>query len=501
MRRPRTTTAAACGALLTTVALAGCSLVEDRYAEESRSSPVTSPSETTGEPDPSPEPEPEGDLGLDVAVSEPREDSYYPKVGDPSVDALHYDLTLDWDPETDTLTGTEVLTFRSTTTGPQFQLDFGQPLTVETLTLDGEEVPFEESGKNLVVTADVVEDQRYELELAYAGTPAPVPVPTKRSDFSGTGFTVTETHETWTMQEPYGAFTWYAVNDQPSDKALYDFTLSVPSPWVGVANGALESRTDDDGLTTTEFSLDDPAASYLTTVAFGDFEMTEDVSASGVPITYWVNRSAAPGILRDLQVTPEAMAWLENLLGPYPFDTFGMVVVDSESGMETQTMVTLGDTEYTTSAPVVLHELAHQWYGDTVTPDDWRDVWMNEGMAMYLQGMWEAEHDGGTIDEVMDGYALWEVTERLTAGPPADYDRESFGASNIYYGPALMWHELRQQIGDERFFEVVRAWPEANTNGNAGRDDYLPWLEEQTGEELTEFFDAWLLGEVTPPRD
>jgi aminopeptidase N len=485
-----------CSTALTLAALttlAACGGPQAREAERSPSDPASSPSSATFSPTSA------SDFG--VARSEPREDSVYPQVGDPGVDALHYDLTLDWDPDTDTLTGSEVLTFRSTTTAPQFQLDFGKPLTAWTVTLDGAEVPFEERGKDLVVTADVVADQRYVLQVAYSGTPAPVPVPTMRGDFSSTGFTVTDTHETWTMQEPYGAFTWYAVNDHPSDKALYDFALTVPSPWVGVANGTLGSRTEKDGVTSTKFSLTDPAASYLTTVAFGDYELTEDRSESGVPISYWVNRSAAPGTLRLLQAAPDAMTWLEDKLGAYPFDTFGIVVVDSDSGMETQTLVTLGDTEYTTSARVVLHEMAHQWYGDTVTPEDWRDVWMNEGMAMYLQGMWEAEHDGRSIDDVMDAWAEFEDEERAFAGPPADYLPKAFGSGNIYYGPALMWHELRQQIGDERFFELVRAWPAANTNGNAGRDDYLPWLEEQTGEELSAFFDAWLLGEQTPPRD
>ncbi len=88
---------------------------------------------------------------------------------------------------------------------------------------------------------------------------------------------------------------------------------------------------------------------------------------------------------------------------------------------------------------------------------------------------------------------------RAEAGPPAAYHPEDFGSSNIYYGPAFMWHELRQRIGDEAFFDMVRAWPLERDNGNAGRDDYLPWIEEQTGLELTSFFDAWLLGETTPP--
>ena len=495
MRRPGrvgrglTVASVAASAVLLLATLVGCSGGDD--PDPQRAAPGEGASATASDPT---------SADLDAALSEPREDSVYPRVGDPGVDALHYDLPLDWDPDSDTLTGDEVRTFRSTTTAPRFQLDLGRPLAVESLTLDGEEATFAKQGKDLVVEAPVTEDQRYELALSYSGTPAAVPAPTQRGDFSSTGFTITDTHETWTMQEPFGAFTWYAVNDQPSDKAFYDFTLTVPSPWVGIANGTLESRSEADGFTTTEFHLGDPAASYLTTLAFGDFEATEDVSESGVPLTYWVNRKADPQVLRDLQTAPAAMAWLEDKLGPYPFDTFGMVVVDSDSGMETQTMVTLGDTDYTTSAAVVLHEMAHQWYGDSVTPDDWRDVWMNEGMTMYLQGMWQADQDRRPVGDLMDEWATFEDEERASAGPPADYDPTAFGSGNIYYSPALMWHELRERIGDEKFFELLRAWPAANANSNAGRDDYLAWVEQQTGLELSAFFDAWLLGRTTPPR-
>ncbi len=477
-------TAIACAGVLV---LPACS-ADDQPAAGPAPAPATSPSATA----------PDDDLA--VALSEPVEDSVYPEIGDPSVDALHYDLDLAWDPEARVLTGEEELTFRATATAEQFQLDLGEPLEVSEVTLDDEPVDFEHDGKDLVVLAPVVADERHVLGIDYAGTPEPVAAPTTRSDFNETGFTITETGETWTMQEPLGAFTWYAVNDQPADKALYDFELSVPTPWVGIANGELTGREDEDGLTTTTWHLAEPAASYLTTVAFGDFEMTEDVSSSGVPITYWVQPDAPAFVMKGLRTTPAAIDWLEERLGPYPFDTFGTLVVDSDSGMETQTMVTLGDNDYTTSPAVVLHELAHQWYGNTVTPDDWRDVWMNEGMAMYLQGMWQAEQDGMQVGALMNQWARFEDEERAIAGPPAAYDPQAFGSSNIYYGPALMWHELRRRIGSTEFFRIMRAWPEEHTNGNAGRDDYLPWLEEQTGEELTSFFDAWLLGEETPPR-
>ena len=126
------------------------------------------------------------------------------------------------------------------------------------------------------------------------------------------------------------------------------------------------------------------------TVATGDYTRTTNTSQSGMEISYWVP-SDRPGLATGLESAAAGLDWLEGLLGPYPFDSLGFLLVDSRSGMETQTMITLGATDYTTSTAVLVHEMAHQWYGDEVTPDDWRDVWMNEGMAMYLQGCWQAE--------------------------------------------------------------------------------------------------------------
>lgn len=480
--------------VLGTFVLAACGGDAESPEADASSPSATAEGESSGPAEPDAR-------DLDIAISEPREDSVYPDVGDPGVDALHYDLTLAWTPETSTLDARESLTFRATATAEEFRLDFGEPLEISAVALDGEETAYEREGKDLVVQAPVEEDGRYVLEIAYGGTPEPVPVPTARSDFSDTGWTITPDGETWTMQEPFGAYTWYAVNDHPSDKALYDFTLSVPSPMVGVANGELESKFDVNGVTTTEWHLAEPAASYLSTVAFGEFVEQQYESASGVPINTWVLARSADTINDGPERAAEAMDWVEDKLGPYPYDTFGILVVDSESGMETQTMVTLGDTDYTTSPEVVVHELVHQWYGDQVTPNDWRDVWMNEGMAMYLQLMWEAEQEGIGIDAYTDLFAEFERAERAFAGPPADYDPDKFGSSNIYYGPALMWHELRQQIGNKRFYQVIRAWPAAQDNQSVGREEFLAFLEEQTGEELTAFFDAWLLGETTPSRN
>lgn len=438
---------------------------------------------------------------LSGAVSETREDSVYPEVGDPLVDALHYDLSLAWTPGTDTLEAVERLTFRATADADRVRLDFDDVVEIDSLTVDGAEARFERSDKDLVVDHAVTADEQYVLELSYSGTPEPYDAPTSRPDFSeGLGWHVTDEHEVWTVQEPYGAFTWYAANDQPADKAYYDFTLTVPEPWTGIANGELVETTESDGLRTTRWYLAEPASSYLVTVAFADYTPIELESSSGVPITIW-GPTDDPDAIGDTEYAPEAMDWLEEYLGPYPFDTFGILIYDGSSGMETQTMVTLGATPYATSRPVVVHELAHHWYGNTVTPADWKDVWMNEGMAMYLQAMWEAEDEGISIDEKMDSWAEFEPGERKIAGPPADYDPQNFGSGNIYYSPALMWHELRGRIGDDRFFSLLRDWPADQENGTADREEYEAWMEAATGEELTAFLDDWLLGERTPRRD
>ncbi len=490
-------------ALALALALAGCSGgvksssgPSTSPAGPSQSAPTGSASADAGDPDEQVDP---NDPAFDAGLSEPLEDSIYPHVGDPGIDTLHYDLALAWTPSTRTLDGVATIAFRATADATRVRFDLGPALDVSSVAIDGTEVKAKHRGKDLVVRAPVVADQRYLLRVGYSGTPEPVKAPTTRSDFDEIGFRISPTDAVWTMQEPYGAFTWYPVNDQPADKALYDFTLTVPSPWVGIANGALTDRSERAGLTTTQWHLSMPTASYLTTLAFGDYQVTSNSSASGLEIDYWVPRANAE-LAPDLEAAAGGLDWLEERLGPYPYDSLGFLLVDSRSGMETTTMITLGTTEYTTSPAVLVHELVHHWYGDLVTPNDWRDVWMNEGMAMYLQGMWEAEQEGITTGQKMDEWATFEADYRADSGPPADYDPTEFGTGNIYYGPALMWHELRQRLGDATFFAMIRDWPASQADGSSDREEYIAWIEDYTGEELSAFFDAWLLGPTTPPR-
>ena len=434
----------------------------------------------------------------DLGLSNPVEDSVYPNVGDPGIDALHYDLNLRWKPKRRTLNATATITFRASGDAPYFQLDLANALAVQRTRLNGRRIAFEHRGKNLIVQAPVVANQRYQLVVAYAGTPRPVAAPTARSDFSKTGFTITGKGEVWTMQEPYGAYTWYPVNDQPADKALYDFTVTAPARWTGIANGALTSMKRSRKTTTTTWQLREPASSYLITLAIGDYVHSSNRTKRGQRIDYWVLRSRGYA-MRSVRTANSAVDWIEKKLGPYPFHSLGLVVTKSQSAMETQTMVTLGDTHYVLSEPVIVHELVHQWFGDQVSPNDWRDVWMNEGFTMLMQWMWEGEHGG--IPLALSIRAAREIDQDLRdeSGPPGAYDPQEFGSSNVYYSPALMWNELRRKLGDAKFFAIARSWLAAHDNTATNREALYEHWERESGLELTAFFDAWIMGETTPP--
>jgi len=481
------------GTLLAGALLTGCTSPGEEPAAGVSPQPAPSPAgPATGSPAP---PDPHVLAGY----SHPVEDPLYPRAGDPGVDALHYALDLTWDPGHRTLTAVERLHLRAAATADHLRLALGAPLEVRAVTIDGRRATWRHRADQLVVRAAVSAGDEHGMVIRYTGRPRPVPAPVRRSDFSETGWTVTRGGGVWTMQEPYGAYSWYAVNDQPSDKALYDVTIHAPVPLVGVSNGALLSRRTADGRTTTHWRLDEPASSYLVTVAVDDLVMTRDRSPSGVPITYWTPRGR-PGLLRRLQAAPAELDWLEQRLGPYPFRTLGFLVVDSRSGMETQTMITLGDTRYATSPEVLVHEMAHHWYGDEVTPRDWRDVWMNEGMATFLQGTWMGGHGPPSTAALFRTWATYDAQLRRAAGPPADFRPDSFGAGNVYYIPAVMWDRLRRRLGDEPFWRLVREWPATHADGNASYADLTVWWSQHSGQDLSGFFDRWLRSRRSPTR-
>ncbi len=432
-------------------------------------------------------------------------DSYYPAVGSPTVDVQSYALDLRWQPTTRTLAGVARLRLVPAQDG-SFRLDLSDRLRVAALSVRDAATVLDSSytraGSTLTVTGPrLVGGAPYTVTVRYRGRPAPAKAPSSRQDMSGLGWHTTRTGQVWAMQEPYGAFTWYPVNDHPSDKATYDVRLDVPRRWVGVSNGRLVSRMLSHGRTVTRFTSRDPMASYLATVAIGPYERYTQTGPHGLPLTYWVPRDK-PRYLAALRATPATLRWLESRLGPYPFDRAGVVVTPSDSAMETQTMITFGAENYRYGTrevqQTVAHELAHAWYGDTVTPDDWSDLWMNEGMAMYVEAAYSVARGWRTAAYWDRQFSRSDSLWRTLYGPPGAYHPDQFAQINVYYCAARMWGRLRQEVGASAFDALVRRWPQEHRNTVQDRTSFVAWLSANTGRDLSPFFDQWL-DSTAPP--
>jgi aminopeptidase N len=441
--------------------------------------------------------------GLDVeaGLSEVVADPVYPDYGNASLDVLAYGLDLAWDPDREELTGTATILLQAVRSTPAITLDFNRSYTVDGATVDGEPATASWAGSDLRVPHQLSAGARTTLVVRYHGAPETVPMPSQRGDFDeGLGLRVTPEGEVWTMQEPYGASTWYPANDMPSDEALYDIRVTVPEELSAVASGTLIGDTEG----VFHWRSTDPVAAYLTTLAVGDYTKITDESADGVPLTYWLRTGVDDDYEPVARRSPELLSWLTERFGPYPFPSGGVVFVESESAMETQQMVTfgavrgLGSLDQDGAAETLLHEYAHQWFGDAVTPTDWTGVWLNEGWAMYCELLWVVDQGFATEEEVLESARAIDADSRASAGPPGSFDPDRFAEANVYFGPALMLHAIHEQIGDDAFFALGRDWVQERRNTQVDRAEFTAFVNEQTGQDFTALIDTWLDSPTTP---
>lgn len=468
-------------------------------------SPDPAPSEPTTPQATTPQPSQPSSSGpslsasqLRLARSRPVEDPYYPETSNPELDTLHYFLDLTY---TGTrLRGVATVTFRTTQRRDDVHLGLSRALRVAAITVDGRPADFSRDGDALTVTAPSLSDRRvHTARIRYAGVPRPTRAPSGRGDLAGgLGWTRSADGTVHTFQEPYGAFTWYPVHDHPSDKALYDARIRTRSPAVAVFNGQLTSTRSAQGTTVTSWRVEEPAASYLVTIAIGPYREYRDRMEDGRTISYWLmpsDRRLLPKLRREGR---SAYAWLTDIAGPYPFGTLGVVVVGGGSAMETQTMITMSRGAVERPDAVLQHEMAHQWYGDSVTPRDWTGLWLNEGWAMYMQQAYEADVGRYQYAGGIESWRELDDQSRRSSGPPGSYDPQRFGDLNVYLGPALMLDRIRQRIGDAAFARLAKAWPAEHENRNVDRETFTRWVNAETGRNFRPLIDDWLDSPRTP---
>ncbi|MET7399405.1 M1 family metallopeptidase [Dactylosporangium sp. NPDC005572] len=429
-------------------------------------------------------------------TSTPVADPLYPGYGNPAIDVLHYGLALTWAPEAKTLSGRATIRLRAVRAVPQVRLDFSSAYTVGKASVDGTAATAGFAGEDLTVDRPLAAGAVATLVVEYTGTPRTVPMPSHRGDAEPLGLTVTADGELWTMQEPYGASTWYPVSDQPSDKALYDIAVTVPDGWAGIASGTPQPQSGR----TFEYTTTQPVASYLTTLAVGRYTKTQVSGPRGLPVTVWTRTGRDDGAVDALVQSGQLIDWLEERFGPYPFPSAGVVVVPSSSAMETQQMVTLGNE--VAGSPgvrqVMVHEYAHHWFGDAVGPSTWRDVWLNEGWASYAEQLYVARGDTAAIERWERQARVADTRLRKDIGPPGNPPADSFAEGNVYVCPALMLRQLHKALGDAKFFALGRAWVRTYAGTAQDRASFTAFVNRQTGRDFTGLINDWLDSPTTP---
>ena len=437
-------------------------------------------------------------------------DRLYPLLGNGGYDVQNYDLSLRY-PEKDpqqTITGDVTITATATQDLTSFNLDFGGT-AAGTVTVDGQPATLARDGDELVVTP---------ASHLFKGRPFTVTVKgfTTAPKFTDSTGIIATPDGTVLAGQPNGAHVLFPSNDHPRDKATYTISLAAPTGWTGTANGVLTGTRTQDGYVTSTYRQSRPMASELVQVAVGDFLVHTREPVGDTVIRDVVPTRLASTPLPKLDVERSEIKWFEDRVGPYPFESYGALVIEYKLGfgLETQTLTLFESRDVNSPADqfaqFMAHEISHQWFGDSVTPASWSDVWLSEGHATWYQVLYAAEN--GVLKnrwkyEDVDAYAKDVYGDfdifRAEYGPiaaPRDAAKKShLFNQNVYDGAAVVLYALRQQIGDEKFQKLEREWVRVNRDKSVTTQDFIDLASQVSGQDLDKFLNDWLYGTTTPP--
>ncbi|MCX5421734.1 M1 family metallopeptidase [Streptomyces sp. NBC_00078] len=427
-------------------------------------------------------------------------DPYFPKAGNGGYDVSHYDLKLAYDPAGGhRLTGTATITARATQDLSAFDLDL-KGLDVDEVTVEGRRARWNRAGQELTVRprGDLDDDETFSVTVRYSGTPQTITDP----DGSHEGWLRTD-DGALALGEPTGSMAWFPGNDHPSDKASYDIAVTVPKGLQAVSNGELTGETNGKNRTTFTWHSAEPMASYVATVAIGHYDISRStIGKDRLPVYVAVDPAQAKASRKVLAKIPEIIEWEEYNFGPYPFSSTGAIVDrghDAEYALETQTRPVFPGAPDTGT---LVHELSHQWYGDSVTPKTWRDMWLNEAFGTYAEWLWDEDHGGHTAQQTFD--ALYDHGEDdhedLWAFPPAKPSNAAHISDDpVYQRGAMVLHKIRQTVGDDTFYDIIQGWAAAYRHRNADTDDFTAYVEKKApGKDFDEIWKDWLYGDGKP---
>lgn len=424
-------------------------------------------------------------------------DPYYPAVGDTGYDALHYDIALRYRPSTRKLTAVTTIRLRPLVALKSLALDL-RGLHVSAVTVDGRPARFHQSSDKLRVrpTRALGRGRTATVRVTYSGTTGR-PVDNTDSLFGW----ISTPHGALVASEAYGAPTWYPVNDSPSDKAGYSFTVAVPKGKQVVANGLpVGGPVTHKGWTTYRYAETTPMASYLATVDIGDYAIAR-FRKGGLPYLTAVDRhltgAARTASLAAIAKQPAIIAYFAKRFGPYPFTAAGSIVdsFDIDYALETQTRPIYSPSADETT---VAHETAHQWFGDSVTPKRWADIWLNEGFATYAEWLWDQHAGITTFAKEVQRLRDTPASDDLWTGAVADPGVAHIYDDLVYDRGALALIELQDRIGTPTFDRLLRTWATVHRHGTGTTAQFIALAERLSKQDLSSFATTWLYSAGKP---
>jgi aminopeptidase N len=425
-------------------------------------------------------------------------DPYFPLEGNGGYDVGHYDLSFSYDPATDRLDALNKITARATQNLSRFDLDL-QQLTVKGVDVNDQKAAFSRDGQELVITPSkgITAGSRFTVNIRYAGVPETIvgsPI------VFGSPYGFIHTNDGAFMgDEPNATSTWIPLNDHPSDKATWTFHVTVPAGLEVIANGRLVRHSESGAESTWVWDEPYPMSNYLATAGIGQWDFKTGTTPGGIPETVGLD----PSLLQNqpdamdffYNTTAEATDLWNDTFGPYPFDSTGAIADNATYNgqsigfsLETQTRPLYSAVRSTST---IAHELAHQWFGDSVSVRTWQHIWLNEGFATFAQYLWD-EHTGVRTaheDFVRDYNRFPDSFWQLRIGDP---QRDTMFNNAVYRRGAMTLQALREKIGDGPFFQILRTWTDQHRYGTATTEEFIDLCEEISGQDLSNFFQVWL---------
>ncbi|MFG2919412.1 M1 family metallopeptidase [Kitasatospora sp. NPDC048298] len=427
-------------------------------------------------------------------------DPYYPTYGNGGYRVSHYDIRLKYQPATDELEGTTTILATATQDLSRFNLDFA--LNVSEVRVNGQLATFATSGEQeLEITPARPLDKGSQATVVvhYKGVPSTV----KKYGFTAW---LRTPDGAVAAGQPESAWWWFPSNDHPSNKATFDVSVLVPDGNQVISNGILTGTSSQAGWTKYSWRENNPQATYLATLAVGKFDISTDTTPSGLPVYNAYSKDLgdnADAARASVERTGELVDWLSGYFGEYPFSSVGGYVpnVPTDFALETQTRAFYSPRQFAkgTNDSLVVHELAHQWYGDSVSLSRWSDIWLNEGFTEYAQFLWSEHENKGTAQELADYiYASHPADDPFWTVKPGDPGEENQFSSPVYERGAVAVQALRNAVGDEKFFQILKGWPTERRYGNATIPEFQAYAEKVSGQKLGDLLNTWLFTPSKP---